>query len=393
MLSTSLTSSVELEDELTTMAAALRSTLSEFTEDYWAKCDHERQYPVDYVASMAEAGWLGMTIPQEFGGAGQSHVATAVALHEIAASGAGLNGCIPIHMALFATAPIVRNGSTQLKETVLPKICSGETVLCFAVSEANTGNDMSKIMTRAKRVNDEWIISGQKIWVTQASRANAAILLARTRPVGAIRTGGLSLFIAPLEGNSIRRVPMRKNVHNAVDSSELHFEDVRVPNEYLIGQEGQGFEHILSALNSERVLMAAEGVGIGRAALRRAIDYANDRESFGHPISAYQAISHPLARASALLSGAWLATLNGANKIDRGLDAGTAANEAKYLASDACFSAADAAMQTFGGTAFSSDQSIERYFREARLLRVGPISQEMTLNQIARSVLGFARPY
>jgi acyl-CoA dehydrogenase len=393
MLSPSLVNSVELDDELTTMAEALRCTLAQFDEDYWARCDLEGRYPADYVASMAEAGWLGMTIPQEFGGAGQSHVATAVVLHEIAASGAGLSGCIPIHMPLFATAPIVRNGSSQLKKTVLPKICSGETVLCFAVSELNAGNDMSKIMTRARPVNGEWLISGKKIWVTQASRANAAILLARTRPAGAVRTSGLSLFVVPLQGEAVRSVPMRKTVHNAIDSCELHFDDHAIPGEYLIGQEGQGFEHMLSALNSERVLAAAEGVGIGRVALRRAVDYANERESFGHPISTYQSISHPLARASALLSGAWLATLNGANKIDRGLEAGAAANEAMYLASDACYRAADAAMQTFGGMAFSCEQSIERYFREARLFRVGPVSQEMTLNYIARSVLGLTRPY
>jgi acyl-CoA dehydrogenase len=393
MLSTSLVNSVELDDELTTMAAALRAMLAEFDEAYWMRCDQENIYPAEYVASMSEAGWLGMTIPQEFGGAGQSHVATAVALHEIAASGAGLSGCIPIHMSLFATAPIVRNGSSQLRRAVLPKICSGETVLCFAVSELNTGNDMSKIMTRARQVNDHWLISGQKIWVTQASRANAAILLARTRAAGAIRTSGLSLFYVPLEGKAVRCVPMRKSVHNAIESCEVYFDDLAVPSEYLIGQEGQGFEHILSALNSERVLSAAGGVGIGHAVLRRAVDYANERESFGHPISAYQAISHPLARASALLSGAWLATLNGANKIDRGLDAGAAANEAVYLASDACYRAADAAVQAFGGMAFSCDQSIERYFREARLFRVSPVSQEMSLNYIARTVLGLTRPY
>lgn len=393
MLSTSLVNSVELDDELTTMAAALRTTLAEFDEDYWARADLEKQYPTDFVASMAEAGWLGMTIPQEFGGAGQSHVATAVALHEIAASGAGLNGCVPIHMALFATAPIVRNGSSQLKKAVLPDICSGKTVLCFAVSERNSGNDMSKIMTRARHVNGEWLISGQKIWVTQASRANAAILLARTRPAGDARTGGLSLFVVPLDGKAVRSVPMRKNVHNAIESCELYFDDLAVPDEYLIGQEGQGFEHILSALNSERVLAAAEGVGIGRAALRRAVAYADERESFGRPISAYQAISHPLARASAMLSGAWLATMNGANKIDRAMDAGVAANEAMYLSSEACFAAADAAMQTLGGMAFSCDCSVERYYREARLFRIAPVSQEMTLNYLAHSALGLTRSY
>jgi acyl-CoA dehydrogenase len=391
MLSTSLVNSVELDDELTTMAGALRSTLSEFDEHYWSRCDHEKAYPTEYVAAMAEGGWLGLTIPQEFGGAGQSHVATAVVLHEIATSGASLSGCIPVHMALFATAPIVMHGSTELKKSVLPKICSGETALCFAVSEVTAGSDISKIMTRAKPVDGAWLLSGQKIWVTQATQAHAAILLARTRPAVATRTGGLSLFYVPLQDKAVRRAPMRKNVYNAIDSCELQFDDLLIPNEYLIGQEGQGFEHILSALNSERVLASAEGVGIGRAALNRAVVYANERESFGHPISAYQAISHPLARASALLSGAWLATLNGANKIDRGLDAGAAANEAMFLASDACYHAADAAMQTFGGMAFSSDQSVERLFRDARSFRIAPVSQEMTLNYIARSVLGLTR--
>jgi acyl-CoA dehydrogenase len=393
MLSTSLVNSVELDDELTTMAATLRATLAPFDEGYWARCDAEERYPAEYVASMAEGGWLGMTIPEELGGAGQSHVATAVALHEIAASGAGLVGCIPIHMALFATTPLVRNGSNQLKKAVLPKICSGETVLCFAVTEINTGNDMSKIMTRARQVDSEWIISGQKIWVTQAAQANAAILLARTRAAGAVRTGGLSLFFVPLDHKDVRRIPMRKNVHNAIGCSEVHFDELAIPHGYLIGQEGQGFEHILFALNSERVLAAAEGVGLGRAVLHRAVDYANERESLGHPISSYQAISHPLARASAMLSGAWLATLNGANQIDRGLEAGAAANEAIFLSSDACYRAADAAMQTFGGMAFSCDQSIERFYREARLFRVGPVSQEMTLNYLARSVLGLTRSY
>jgi acyl-CoA dehydrogenase len=340
---------------------------------------------------MADAGWLGLTIPEEFGGAGQSHVATAVALQEIAASGASLSGCIPVHMALFATAPIVMHGSQQLKKAVLPTICSGETALCFAVSEINAGSDISKIRTRARAVDGAWLLSGQKIWVTQATQAHAAILLARTRPAGATRTAGLSLFYAPLQDKAVRCTPMRKNVYNAIDSCELQFDDLAVPTEYLIGQEGQGFEHILSALNSERVLAAAEGVGIGRVALTRAVAYANERESFGHPISAYQAISHPLARASALLSGAWLATLNGANKIDRGMDAGATANEAMYLASDACYRAADAAMQTLGGMAFSSDQSVERFFRDARSFRVAPVSQEMTLNYIARTVLGLTR--
>jgi acyl-CoA dehydrogenase len=212
-------------------------------------------------------------------------------------------------------------------------------------------------------------------------------------PAGAVRMSGLSLFCVPLEGKAVRIVPMPKTVHHAIASCELLFDDMAVPDDYLIGQEGQGFEHLLPALNSERVLAAAEAVGIGRAALQQAVEYATERESFGHPIAAYQGISHPLARASAMLSGAWLTTLNGANQIDRGIEAGAAANEAMYLASNACYLAADAAVQTFGGMAFSCDHSVERYYREARLLRVGPLSQEMTLNYLARNVLGLTRSY
>jgi acyl-CoA dehydrogenase len=393
MLSTSLVNSVELDDELSTMTAVLQTVLTPFDEDYWKRCEDQKCYPADYVTAMAESGWLGITLPEEYGGAARSLVATAVALHEIASSGAGMNGCIPIHMSLFAAAPITASGSSELKKAVLPKICSGETTLCFAVSEPNAGSDMSRILTRARQHKDQWIISGRKNWVTQAIRANAAILLARTRPAGAVRMGGLSLFYVPLDSPAVTRVPMRKCVHEAIDSCELILDDLALPNDFLIGEEGQGFEQILSALNHERVLVAAEAVGIGHAAIRHAVKYASERDSFGHPIAAYQGISHPLARASAMLSGAWLATLNGANQIDRGLDAGAAANEAMYLASDACYLAADAAMQTFGGMAFSCDYSVERYFREARLLRVGPLSQEMTLNYLARNVLGLTRSY
>jgi acyl-CoA dehydrogenase len=393
MLSTSLINSVELDDELATMVATLRSTLAPFDDGYWMRADGERRYPEEYVSAMADAGWLGMTIPEMFGGAGRTHVATAVALHEIAASGAGLDGCVPIHMALFATAPIVRTGSVELQQTILPRICTGEISLCFAISELDAGSDLSRIRTWARAAEGGWLISGQKTWATQAARANATVLLARTRPAGTARMSGLSLFFVPLDGPGIRREPMLKNMHNAVDSCELYLENVAVPDNYLIGQEGQGFEHVLVALNSERVLTAAEAIGIGRSALRQAVAYANERESFGRPIGSYQAVSHPLARASAMLSGAWLATLNGANKIDRGLDAGAAVSEAIYLASDACCAATDAAMQTLGGLAFSGGHSVERHCREARLMRLAPVSQEMTLNYLARYVLGLARSY
>ncbi|HWI71031.1 MAG TPA: acyl-CoA dehydrogenase family protein [Baekduia sp.] len=384
----------ELDDTTKAITEAVRDRCAAFDESYWEQCDAKSRFPEEFVASMAEGGFLGFTVPEEYGGGGQGHVAAAAMLREISASGACLNGCVPVHMTMFAVEPIVRFGSDEMKQRFLPQICEGKLQLCFAVTEPDTGSDTSRIKTAAKATPDGWSVSGQKVWITLAHIADAAILLARTGPAPeSDRFGGLSLFLADLDGEHTTAKPTPKLPHNAAVSCELFLDDLPVDRDRLIGEEGRGFRHILPGLNSERVLMAAEMVGIGQAALRRGSDYARERVVFGRAVGANQAISHPLARASAMVSSAWLATLEAAWRLDRGLPCGAQANSAKFLAAEAAYAAADAALQAHGGMGFGREYHVERYFREARLCRVAPISQEMTLNFLAQQVLELPRSY
>jgi acyl-CoA dehydrogenase len=384
----------ELDDDTKLIAATIRERCAAFDESYWAKCDAESRYPAEFVDAMANGEWLGFTVPEEFGGGGQGHVRAAVMLHEIAASGAGLNGCVPVHMTMFAMESIVRFGSPELKADVLPRVCSGALKTCFAVTEPDTGSDTSRTKTRATETADGWKVSGQKMWITLSNTADSAVLLARTAPATeSDRFCGLSLFFADFDSDHVKVVPTPKYPHNAAVSCEVFFDGLPVPRARLIGQEGEGFRHLLASLNSERVLMAAEMVGIGHAAIRRGVAYAQEREVFGRKIGANQAVSHPLARANAHLSAAWLSTIQAAWRLDRGLPCGAEANEAKFLAADAAYEAADAAMQTLGGMSAAKEYHVERYFREARLCRIAPISQEMTLNFLAQRVLKLPRSY
>lgn len=384
----------DLDDTTKAIAEAVRERCAAFEESYWERCDAESRFPEEFVAAMAEGGWLGFTVPEEYGGGGQGHVAAAAMLREIAASGACLNGCVPVHMTMFAVEPIVRFGTTEMKERFLPSVCSGELQLCFAVTEPDSGSDTSRLKTRARRAGDGWVVSGQKVWITLAHIADAALLLARTEDAPADdRFGGLSLFLADLDPEHSTAKPTPKLPHNAAVSCELFLDDLPVGRDRLVGEEGKGFRHILPGLNSERVLMAAEMVGIGHVAVRRGADYAREREVFGRRLGANQAIAHPLARANALLSGAWLATLQAAWRLDQGLPCGAEANQAKYLAAEAAYAAADAALQAHGGMGFGREYHVERYFREARLCRVAPVSQEMTLNFLAQTVLNLPRSY
>lgn len=366
--------------------------LADFPDDYWDKHDAEASYPSEYVEAMAQGGWFGLTIPEQYGGGGLNYVAGAAILRSIAASGAGLNGCIPVHMSMFAAAPVVEHGTEKLKQEFLPKIVSGESTLCFLVSEPDTGSDTSRLKTKATKSATGWVANGQKIWITQAMEADIGILLARTGEA-TDRFEGMSLFLVDLDRSAASVSPIPKLPHNALRSCEVFLADLPIGDGRLIGTEGDGFKQILGGLNSERVLMAAEMVGIGEVALKQASRYASEREVFGRPIGANQAISHPLARAEALLSGAWLAVLQGAATLDAGDPAGAAANRAKFLAAEACWAATDAAMQAYGGMGFAKEAHVERYFREARLLRTAPVSQEMALNYLSTSVLGLPRSY
>lgn len=363
-----------------------------FTDDYWDEHDAASRYPREYVDAMAAGGWLGLTIPEEYGGGGLGYVAGAAILRTIAASGAGLNGCIPVHMSMFAAAPLIEHGSEALKRQFLPGIVSGETTLCFLVSEPDTGSDTSRLKTRARKTEGRWVANGQKVWITQAIEADAGILLARTAEPQT-RFDGLSLFMIDMDDAAVSSRPIPKMPHNALRSCEVFLSDLDIAGDRLIGTEGDGFKQVLAGLNSERVLMAAEMVGIGEVALKHAVRYGVEREVFGRPVAANQAISHPLARAEAMLASAWLLVLQAAQALDLGEQAGAYANRAKYLAAEACWAATDAAIQTMGGMGFAKEAHVERYFREARLLRVAPVSQEMALNFLAQSVLRLPRSY
>lgn len=382
------------EEDIATIVRAIRERSAEFDHDYWYGCEREQRFPAEFVDAMAVGGWLGLTIPEQYGGGDQGHVVASAVLEEIAGSGAGLNGCVPVHMTMFATEAIVRFGTEEQKSRYLPAVCAGSKRLCFAVTEADAGSDSSRIRTRARRNDDGWVISGQKTWITLAHIADWVMILARTGDANADdRFGGLSLFLADLDPEHVRAVPIPKFPHNAVGSCELFIDDLPVAEDRLVGTEGQGFRQILASFNSERVLMAAEMVGIGRAALDHAIRYAKDRVVFGRAIGTNQAISHPLARAHCQLSAASALVRVAGQRLDDGLPAGAEANEAKYLAAEAAYAAADAAMQTLGGMAFALEFHVERLFRDARLCRVAPVSQEMTLNYVAQSILGLPRSY
>jgi acyl-CoA dehydrogenase len=387
--------SVDAEYDETTLSIvhAIREVCKDFDDGYWSDCDEAKRYPAQFVKALASGGWLGLTISTEYGGTGLGHVQAAAVLHEVAASGAGLSGCIPLHMPMFATASLVAYGAESLKRQFLPGICSGERTICFAVTEPEAGSDTSQIKTRVVPKGDGWSVSGQKVFITQALEAQSCVLLARTAPARAGRFDGLSLFLVDLDDRFVERRSIAKMPHNAVASCELFFSDLPIPRDRLIGEEGKGFYHVLKSLNSERALISAEIVGLGRAALARGVNYAKARQVFGRAIGANQSISHPLARASAMLSASWLCVMDAARRIDHGQEAGAASNTAKYVSAEACYAAADAALQVHGGMGVAKEFHVERYFREARFLRIAPISQEMTLNYLAQTVLGLPRSY
>ncbi|MEM9606870.1 MAG: acyl-CoA dehydrogenase family protein [Actinomycetota bacterium] len=380
------------DPDLELIAEAVQAICDRFDDEYWAACDAEHRFPWEFYELLAEGGWAGIAIPEEYGGGGRGITEAAVILRTIAASGAAMNGCSAVHLTIFGLNPVVKFGNEQLKETFLRRAAVGDLHVAFGVTEPDAGTDTSRISTRAHRDGDGWRIRGRKVWTTKALESEVVLLLART---GEADQGfdGLSLFLADLDPDHVDIRPIPKVGRNAVASCEVAYDDLPVEGWRLVGQEGQGFRHILHGLNPERVLIAAEAIGIGEVALDRAASYATEREVFGRPIGANQAIAHPLADARVQLHAAWLQTMEAAWRYDQGLECGTEANSAKYLAAEAAFAAADRAVQTHGGMGYASEYHVERYWREARLQRLAPVSQEMTLNFIAQHVLGLPRSY
>lgn len=385
---------MDLDDdpEHAALVAGVRALTADFDDAYWSACDREHRFPWDFYRAMAAGGWVGVAIPERYGGGGCGITEAAVLLREVAASGAAMNGCTALHLTVFGLEPVVRFGGDRLKDAFLPRAAAGDLHVAFGVTEPDAGTDTSRITTRATRDGDGWRISGQKIWTSKAEEAEVCLLLART---GATDAGldGLSLFLVDLDRAHVDIRPIAKTARNAVSSCEVFYDELPVEGWRLVGQEGLGFRHLLAGLNPERILIAAEAIGTGLAALARAVAYARERKVFGRAIGANQAISHPLAEAHVCLHAAWLMTVRAGRRYDAGLPCGEEANGAKYLAAEAGFDACDRAVQVHGGLGFAEEYHVGRYWREARIMRVAPVSQEMTLSYLATKGLGLPRSH
>ncbi|MET0337153.1 MAG: acyl-CoA dehydrogenase family protein [Caulobacter sp.] len=364
-----------------------------FDDEYWRKTDETGDFPEAFVAAIAEGGWLGVAMPESVGGAGLGLTEAAIMMQTVAQSGAGFSGASAIHLNIFGPMPIVKFGTAEQRERHLPRLISGQDKMCFAVTEPNSGLDTSSLETRAERVGDGYVLNGRKIWTTGAQRANKILIIARTTPKDQVAkpTQGLSLFYTDRE--KIEAKPIPKMGRKAVECNMLFIEDLRVPADDLIGEEGKGFSYLLHGLNPERVLFAVEAVGLGRAALAKAATYAKERVVFGRPIGQNQGVAHPLAKSWAELEAASLMAFKAASLYDAGEDCGAEANAAKYLGGEAGFHACEASVLAHGGMGYAKEYDVERYFREAMIARIAPVSREMILNYIAERVLGLPKSY
>lgn len=385
----------DLTEDQHTIRKAVAELAGKFDDQYWMEKDQAHEFPTEFYDAFADGGWLGMTTPEEYGGQGFGITEASLLLEEVAASGAGMNGASSIHMSIFGMHPVIVHGSEAMKQENLPRIVNGDLHVCFGVTEPGAGLDTTRITTFAKRDGTDYVVNGRKVWISKAMESEKILLLTRTSKFddSPKKTDGLTLFFTDLDRAHVDIRPIKKMGRNAVTSNELFIDDLRIPEEHRIGEEGQGFKYILDGLNPERCLVAAEALGIGRAALRAAVRYGNEREVFGRPIGMNQGIQFPLADSLARLDAAELVLRKSTWLYDRGLPCAKEANMAKYLCADAGFDAADRALQTHGGMGYSEEYHVARYFREARLTRIAPISQEMVLNFLGSHVLGLPRSY
>jgi acyl-CoA dehydrogenase len=380
--------------DLDLVRTSARELARRFDLGYWREKDKKEEYPWEFVRAFADAGWLGAMIPEEYGGLGLGLTESAIMMGEVAASGAGMSGASAIHFYVFPPAPILRHGSAEMKRAWLPKLARGEILMAFGVTEPTAGSDTSRITTRATKIDGGWLVNGQKVWTTNGQNAQKILLLARTSPRRDDKPlDGMTLFFTDLDRTRITVREIEKLARPAVDSNELFIDDLEVRDDEVVGQPGQGFRYLLDGLNSERAVVGMEGVGIGRAALDLATRYANERIVFDRPIGQNQAVAHPLADAWMRLEAAELMAMKAAALYDAKQSCGREANAAKYLGAEAGYLACDRAMQTHGGFSYAKEYHIERLWREARLLRLAPITQEMVLNFISTSVLGLPRSY
>ncbi len=395
------TDTVAVTEQQRLIASSIRSICEDFDDTYWREHDEAGRYPTEFARALADGGWFGILIPEQYGGGGMGTPETVVMFEEIAANGGGFSAAQAVHGSIYTSSPIVRYGSDSLKEEYLPRFAAGEaTVQAFGLTEPNAGSDSTSMEATAVRDGDEYVINGQKIWISRVDQSDYILLMARTTPKSEVekRTEGISMFLVDIErveeaGQlSMDKIP--KTASNFVHSFQLYLEDVRVPADHLVGEEGSGFYQMLDGLNEERLVIAAECIGLGELAVDRGVKYANEREVFERPIGQNQAIQHPLAEAHTRVQAAKAMTYSAADQVDDDdSEVGARANMAKYLAADAAFDAADAAVQTHGGFGVAREYDVERYFREARLTRLVPIAQELVLNYVGEQVLGLPRSY
>jgi acyl-CoA dehydrogenase len=366
-----------------------------FDEHYWLKHENEATFPTEFYDAMAAGNWLGIAMPEAYGGAGLGISEAAVMAQAIAESGAAMSGASAVHMNIFGLNPVVVYGTTEQKQRMLPPIVQGQDKTCFGVTEPNAGLNTTEITTRADLRGDHYVINGTKIWTSTAQVANKILLLTRTTPLDKVKrkSHGMTLFYTDLDKTHAEVRLIHKMGRHAVDSNMVFFEDMRVPVENRIGEEGEGFKTLLHGLNPERVLIAAEAIGIGRAALARATRYAKERVVFGRPIGMNQGIQHPLAKNWAELEAANLMMLKAAWLYDNGRECGAEANAAKYLGAEAGYRAAEQAVMTHGGMGYAQEYHVERLFRESMLPRLAPVSRELVLCYIAERVLDLPKSY
>lgn len=385
----------ELTEEQEAIREAVAAICARFDDDYWLTRDREGGFPQDFYDALAREGWLGICTPEEHGGSGLGITEAALMMRTISESGAGMTGASAVHINIFGLNPVVVFGTEQQKARMLRPMAEGREKACFAVTEPNTGLNTTQLKLRAVRTGDRYVVNGQKVWISTAQVADRILLLARTTPLDEVEkpTRGLSLFYTRFDRDRIRVREIEKMGRKAVDSNELFFDDFEIPADDLIGEEGRGFEYILHGMNPERVLIAAEAVGLGMLAVKRAASYAKERIVFNRPIGQNQAIQHPLARCWAELEAAWLMVMHAAWQYDRGLPCGAAANAAKYLAGEAGFNACQTAVMAHGGFGYAKEYHIERYLREVFIPRIAPISPQLCLSYLAERVLGLPKSY
>lgn len=386
---------IDLTPEHREIDSNVRQLCAQFSDDYWTRCEEDRRFPEEYYRAMADAGWLGITMPEEVGGAGLGVTEAAIMMHAATSSNGGYSAASAIHINLFGPHAIVVHGTPEQKKRWLEPLVQGREKACFGVTEPDAGLDTTSIKTFAKKVAGGYVVHGRKMWTSTGQEADRILLLTRTTPKEECKrpTDGMTLFYTPLDRTKIEVRRIHKMGRNAVDSNATFIDGLFVPDEDRIGEEGLGFHYLLDSLNPERILVGIEAVGVGRDALDRAARYARERVVFGRPIGKNQGIQHPLAEAWTYLESAYWMCLRAASLYDRGLPCGAEANAAKFLSARAAFDAATKAVMTHGGMGYAQEYQVERLFRESMLPRIAPVTEQLILSFIAEKVLDLPKSY